>query len=404
MKFKYRIVDTMNRQRSGEIEGESHEQVADSFLSQGFTILELKSSGFNLTKLKNINIGGIPFAEKVIFMRQMSFMINAGLPLTQALEIAKDQITNQTFKDRIDMAIKDVSSGTPLSKAFEKQGDTFDIVTRNLIKAGEESGKLDMIMERIADDMEKKQEFQGKVTGALIYPLVIIVAIIGVVIAMLVFMIPQMSKLYEGSKAKLPFLTQLVVDSSNFLTKGWGGIILGVLLVFGLLGFLYYRRTPSGRLVTDKFILRIPVFGLLIRKSQIASFARTFSMLITAGVPILDALKLVGNSTTNTLFQLEINEARKKVEKGLPLSAPLMHGEAFPVLMGHMVKVGEETGKIDEVIAKVGDQYAKEVDMMASNLSRLMEPIILIAMGIVVGGLALAVYLPVLNLGSAIGG
>jgi type IV pilus assembly protein PilC len=217
-------------------------------------------------------------------------------------------------------------------------------------------------------------------------------------------MIPEMDKLYKGSNAKLPFLTQLILDASAFLTKGPGGIITFIVLVFALIGFYYYRKTDSGRLLTDRLILKIPVFGSLITKSQIASFARTFSMLITAGVPILDSLKLVGDSTTNMLFKLEINDSRKKVEKGLPLSAPLMNSEAFPLLMGHMVKVGEETGKLDEVVSKVGEQYAKEVDQMASNLSRLMEPIILIVMGIVVGGLALAVYLPVLNLGSAIGG
>lgn len=404
MKFNYKIVDGTSRQRSGEIEGESMEKVADGLLSQGFTILELKPAGFNFDSFKNINIGGIPFAEKVVFMRQMSFMISAGLPLTQSLEIARDQINNNTFKTRIDQVIKDISGGAPLSRSFEKQGDTFDIVTRNLLKAGEESGKLDLIMNRVADDMEKKQEFRGKVTGALIYPIVILIAIAAVVVALLVFMIPEMSKLYAGSNAKLPFITQLIVDASNFLTKGPGGIITLIVLICIGIGFWYYRKTTSGRLVTDKLLLKIPIIGDLLVKSNVAEFSRTFSMLITAGVPILDALKLVGDSTNNMLFRIEIDDARKKVEKGLPLSAPLLNGTAFPKLMGHMVKVGEETGKIDEVVAKIGEQYAKEVDMMTSNLSRLMEPVILIVMGVVVGGLALAVYLPILNLGSAIGG
>lgn len=404
MKFNYRVIDSTSRQRKGEIEGDTLEKVADGLLSQGFTILELKPAGFGLKSLKDFNVGGIPFAEKVIFMRQMSFMISAGLPLTQALEIARDQINNNSFKSRIDQVVKDISGGSPLSRSFEKQGDTFDVVTRNLLRAGEESGKLDLIMTRVADDMEKKQEFRGKVTGAMIYPLVILVAIVAVVIALLVFMIPEMSKLYEGSGAKLPFLTQMIVDASNFLTKGPGGIITLIVLIGAGIAFWYYRRTTSGRLVTDRLILKIPIIGNLLTKSNVADFSRTFAMLITAGVPILDALKLVGDSTNNMLFRIEIDEARKKVEKGLPLSAPLLNGVAFPKLMGHMVKVGEETGKIDEVVAKIGEQYAKEVDMIASNLSRLMEPVILIVMGVVVGGLALAVYLPVLSLGSAIGG
>lgn len=403
-KFHYKIVDSNNRKREGVTEGENLEKIADNFLAQGFTILELKPQGINFESLESINIGGIPFAEKVIFMRQMSFMINAGLPLTQALEIAKEQINNKTFKKKMDVIIRDVESGISLSKSFDKQGDMFDNVTKNLVRAGEESGKLDLIMERIADNMEKKQEFQGKVKGALIYPIVILLAIVAVVIVLMVFMVPEMSKLYAGQGADLPLPTQVIISISNFLTVGFGGVITAVVVICLIAGFIYYRRTPSGRLLTDRYLLRIPIFGELIEKTQVADFASTFSMLIQAGVPILDALKLVADSTTNTYFQIEILEARKKVEKGIPLSAPIMNSDAFPPLLGHMIKVGEETGKIDEVVGKVGTQYSKEVDAMASNLTRLMEPIILIVMGIVVGGIALAVYLPVLNLGSALSG
>lgn len=401
-KFKYNVVDSNNQKRNGELEGESLEQVGDLLLGQGFVILELKPVGFNLDTLNNINIGGVPFSEKVVFMRQMSFMLNSGLPLNQALSIAREQINNNSFKNKMNAIIRDVESGAPLSRALNKQGDLFDAVIRNLIKAGEESGKLDMIMERIADDMEKKQDFEGKVKGALIYPIVIIIAIIGVVIALLVFMVPEMSKLYADQGSQLPLPTQLILNLSNFLTVGQGGIITAMVLIGIVAGFFYYRSTPSGRLVTDKYMLKIPIFGDLSKKTQVANFARTFSMLITAGVPILDALKLVGDSTTNTYFQLDIFEARKKVEKGVPLSLPMLNSEAFPELMGHMIKVGEETGKLDEVILKVGNQYAKEVDSMASNLTRLMEPVILIMMGVVVGGLALAVYLPILNLGTTL--
>jgi len=403
-KFRYKVADSNNRVRKGEIEGESTEKLADNFLSQGFTILELKPQGINLSSLQSINIGGVPFAEKVVFMRQMSFMINAGLPITQALSIAKEQINNISFKKKIEVVIRDVEGGISLSKALEKQGDLFDAVTKNLIRAGEESGKLDLIMTRVADDMEKRQDFNGKVQGALIYPIVILLAIIGVVIVLMVFMVPEMSKLYEGQGAALPLPTQVIITISNFLTQGWGGIILAAVFVCLIIGFIYYRKTPSGRLVTDKYLIRMPIFGQLISKSQVASFASTFSMLIQAGVPILDSLKLVADSTTNMFFQIEILEARKKVEKGIPLSAPLLNSLAFPPLVGHMTKVGEETGKIDEVLGRVGNQYAKEVDALASNLTRLMEPIILIVMGIVVGGIALAVYLPVLNLGTALSG
>ncbi len=400
--FKYKIVDKTNLIRTGLIEGNNIDEVSEILLDKGFTIVELKPAGMFLDELKKINIGGIPFAEKVVFIRQLAFMLNAGLPLTDALSIALNQIKNLEFRHKVESLKKDVESGIPLSQAMEKQGKLFDTVTKNLIKAGEESGKLDIIMERIADNLEKKQDFRNRVQGALIYPIIIIIAIIGVVVALLVFMVPEMSKLYADQGAELPLATQIIINTSNFLTSGPGGILLLFILLTLLGSLIYYRRTPSGRLVTDKLILKIPIFGELARKSQVAEFAMTLSMLINAGIPILDALKLVADSMTNVLFQIDILEARKKVEKGIPLSLPLLTSEAFPELLGHMVKVGEETGKLDEVILKVGTQYMKEVDYMVNNLTKLMEPVILILMGVVVGGLAIAVYLPIISLGNVI--
>ncbi len=401
-KFKYKIVDTTNLVRTGLIEGNSIDEASEILLDKGFTILELKPAGIFLDELKKINIGGIPFVEKVVFVRQLAFMLNAGLPLIDALSIAQNQIKNVEFRRKIESIKKDVESGMALSQSIEKQGKLFDTVTKNLMKAGEESGKLDIIMERIADNLEKKQDFRNRVQGALIYPIIIILAIIGVVVALLVFMVPEMSKLYADQGAELPFATQVIINTSNFLTSGPGGVLL-LFIILTLVGSLiYYRRTPSGRLVTDKLILKIPIFGELARKSQVAEFAMTLSMLISAGIPILDALKLVADSMTNVLFQIEILEARTKVEKGIPLSLPLLTSEAFPELLGHMVKVGEETGKLDEVILKVGTQYMKEVDYMVNNLTKLMEPVILILMGVVVGGLAIAVYLPIISLGNVI--
>jgi type IV pilus assembly protein PilC len=402
-KFKYKIIDNSNHPREGEIEGEDIQRVADSLLGQGYTILDLKPAGFSLARLQHINIGGIPFKEKVTFVRQMSFMINAGLPLTQALEIAQSQIQNEQFKEIVAEIIKDVQSGMSLSKSLDRHPKVFDVVVRNLIKAGEESGKLDIIMNRVADDLEQKQEFDGKVKGALIYPIVILIAIAAVVVMLLVYMIPQMSKLFDDRGEALPLPTQIIINASNFL-RGPGGLVLLFLIIGLAIAYVYYRKTPSGRLVTDRMFVNMPIFGELIRKSQITSFANTFALLISAGVPILDALSLVAASTTNVVFRNGIEAARKKVEKGIPLSQPIISDSAFPPLVGHMIKVGEETGKIDEVLSKVGTQYKREVDQMADNLTKLMEPVILIVMGIVVGVLAIAVYLPIFSLGATASG
>lgn len=402
-KFKYKVVDKNNITREGVLEGEDIQKVGSSLLDQGLTILDLKPQSFNFQGLKNINVGGIPFKAKVIFMRQMSFMINAGLPLTQALEITVNQSQNFQFKEVITQVLKDVESGLSLSRAMDKHPKVFDKVVRNLIKAGEESGKLDTILGRVADDLEKQQEFNSKVRGALIYPVIILIAIAIVVVLLLVFMIPQMSKLFEDNSQKLPTATQVILDASNFL-RGLGGLLTLGLVVASVISLIYYRKTPSGRYVTDGILLKIPVFGQLSLKSQVASFSSTFAMLIAAGVPILDALKLVSESTTNSVFRSTIDEARKKVEKGVPLSQPIMASSVFPPIVGHMIKVGEETGKMDEVVSKVGSQYVREVDQLANNLTKLMEPIILLVMGAVVGILAIAVYLPIFSLGSAISG
>lgn len=402
-KFKYKIVDAQNRVREGETSGDNIQVVGNALIEQGYTILELHKKGISFDKLKETNIGGVPFKDKVIFIRQMSFMINAGIPLAQALEISLNQNQNHTFKNIIEIVLRDVQTGLSFARALEKHAKVFDPVIINLVRAGEESGKLDVILERVADDMEKKQEFNGKVKGALIYPIVIMCAIVVVVVMLLVFMIPEMSKLFEDRNAELPYLTRMIVSVSDFL-RGIGGVFTLIIVIASAIALFYYRKTASGRIVTDQFFLKMPIFGQLVSKSQVASFCRTFSMLVSAGVPILDALKLVADSSTNMVFTNTILDIRKKVEKGIPLSQPFLNTNTFPQVMGHMIRVGEETGQMDDIVSKVGIQYAKEVDQMASNLTKLMEPLILIVMGVIIGILAIAVYLPIFSLGTVVSG
>lgn len=405
-KFNYKAVKG-TKQVTGSIEAESKEHAAEMLINQDFVILDIKPANFDLLDaIKEINVGGIPSKDKMFFMRQLAFMVSAGIPLIQALELTTNQITNIGFKRQMLLVCKDVESGITLSQALEKRAGLFDKVTLSLINAGEESGKLEMILLRIADDMEKKEDFKSKLQGALIYPIIVIIAIIGVVAALMVFMIPEMSKLYADQGAQLPLATQVIINVSNFLTKGVGGILTLLFIVISVAAFIYYRKTPSGRYVTDKFSLQMPIFGDLIRKSSMAEFSTTFSMLLSAGMPILDALNLVAESIPNTYIREQLINARNNVEKGVPLSLFVLNNDpnAFPSLVGHMIKVGEETGKMDEVLSKLGNQYAKEVDAAASNINKMLEPIILIIMGIVVGGIAVAVYLPVMNLGGIIAG
>lgn len=403
-KFYYRGIKDNKKQIKGIIEAETKEEAVEALLNQDIVVLDIKPQGFNLGILMEINIGGVPSKDKMFFVRQLAFLVGAGVPLAQSLELTTDQITNLGFKKAMMKVTKDVEAGVPLSQALEKKEGIFDKVVTNLIKAGEESGKLEIILNRIADDMEKKEDFKSKLKGALIYPVVVIIAIIAIVILLMMFMVPQMSKLYADQGATLPLATQIVINISDFLTKGSGGmLILGFVLIM-LISFIYYRHTPSGRLVTDRLSLQIPLFGEVLRKANAAEFSTTLSMLLNAGIPILDALVLVSESTENVYIKNEILDARMKVEKGVPLSLPILNSNAFPTMLGYMIRVGEETGKIDEILLKVGSQYSKEVEFFTNNINKLIEPIILVMMGLVVGGLAIAVYLPIMNLGSIIAG
>lgn len=403
-KFHYRGIKDNKKQIKGIIEAETKEEAVEALLNQDIVVLDIKPQGFNLGVLMEINIGGVPSKDKMFFVRQLAFMVGAGVPLAQSLELTTDQITNLGFKKAMMKLTKDVEAGIPLSQALEKKEGIFDKVVTNLIKAGEESGKLEMILNRIADDMEKKEDFKNKLKGALIYPVVVIIAIIAIVILLMMFMVPQMSKLYADQGATLPLATQIVINISDFLTKGNGGILIFGFVLIMLISFIYYRHTPSGRLVTDRLSLRIPLFGEVLRKANAAEFANTLSMLLNAGIPILDALLLVSESTENVYIKNQIMDARMKVEKGIPLSLPILNSDAFPTMLGYMIRVGEETGKIDEILLKVGSQYSKEVEFFTNNINKLIEPIILVMMGLVVGGLAIAVYLPIMNLGSIIAG
>ena len=405
-KFIYRGVNKDdNRTVGGVIEAETKEEAAEILLDQGVIILDLRDIGLNLEFIQEINIGGIPSKDKMFFMRQLSFMVGSGISLVQALELTVRQIGNKGFRSKMLKVTKEVQSGIPLSKSLENQKELFDKVTVNLIKAGEESGKLELILDRIADNMEKQEEFKSKLQGALIYPIIVVIAIIGVVAALMVFMVPEMSKLYADQGAKLPWVTQVMINISNFLASGPGGVALMGFILISVLSFLYYRSTPSGRLVTDKLLLKLPVFGELVKKGNVAEFSNTLALLLSAGVPIVDALDLVSQSVSNSFIQEQLIDVKNKVEKGVPLSLLILNNtEAFPELLGHMIRIGEETGKIDEIVSKLGKQYSKEVENMASNINKLLEPLILIVMGLVVGGLAVAVYLPIMNLGSVIAG
>jgi len=277
----------------------------------------------------------------------------------------------------------------------------FDSITLNLLEAGEESGNLEVILERLATELEERSSLTKKVRSAMIYPSIVLVVIIGVILMMLFVLIPSMSEIYSDFGADLPWITKFLVNMSNFFIKYWWVILLVVVVL--VVGWKYYRSTDKGLKTTDKLMVKIPIVGNLIAKIQIAQFTRILSLLLSSGLSIVKALELTAQSLSNSIFRDVVMDARNEVEKGGPLALPIARSEYFPLLVSSMISVGEETGEIDVVLAKVSEYYKEEVDTATSNLSTLLEPLLLIIMGLAVGFIALGVYMPMFGLAQVMG-
>jgi type IV pilus assembly protein PilC len=401
-KFKYSARDTKGKVIEGEIEAKDVQAVTDILHEKGLIVVSVKEGmGIDLERLNEINIGGVPMKDKVVFMRQMATMVGAGLPLTRSLEIMVQQASNPLFKRVLKNVLDSIQSGKTLADSFRAEEDVFDDITINLIEAGEESGNLEIILEKLAVELEEESELSSKIKSALIYPAIILVVIIGVVLLMMFVLVPAMSDIYSDFDAELPFATTLLMDMSSFFINYWWAV-LTVLLVLGI-GIKYYLDTPKGKRNFDKIVLKIPVLGKIITKMQISQFTRILSLLLGSGLPIIKAIELTAQSLSNEMFRDTLMEAKDEVEKGGPLAIPIARSEYYPLLVSSMIAVGEETGEMDIVLQKVSEYYKDEVDAATSNLSTILEPFFLILMGGAIGFIAMAVYMPMFELSSAIG-
>jgi type IV pilus assembly protein PilC len=401
-KFKYSARDTKGKVIEGEIEAKDVQAVTDILHEKGLIVVSVKEGmGIDLERLNEINIGGVPMKDKVVFMRQMATMVGAGLPLTRSLEIMVQQASNPLFKRVLKNVLDSIQSGKTLADSFRAEEDVFDDITINLIEAGEESGNLEIILEKLAIELEEKNDLSSKIKSALIYPAIILVVIIGVVLLMMFVLVPAMSDIYSDFDAELPFATTLLMNMSSFFINYWWAV-LTVLLVLGI-GIKYYLDTPKGKRNFDKIVLKIPVLGKIITKMQISQFTRILSLLLGSGLPIIKAIELTAQSLSNEMFRDTLMEAKDEVEKGGPLAIPIARSEYYPLLVSSMIAVGEETGEMDIVLQKVSEYYKDEVDAATSNLSTILEPFFLILMGGAIGFIAMAVYMPMFELSSAIG-
>lgn len=400
--YKYFARDKDGKEVTGKTEARAAQAVAESLKAKGLVVIRIEEElGFSMEKLSEINIGGVPIKDKVVFMRQLATMISAGIALTQALQILEAQATNPLFKRTLSNVLSDVQGGKGLAEAFQKSNKVFDDITLNLLRAGEESGNLETILERLALELEAQKKLGDKIRGAMIYPAIIFLVIIGVIILMMFVLIPAMADIYGEFDAELPAITQIMINMSNFFLNYWWLLIIVVSIV-GIVTKSYVE-SPNGRAFVNRMVLKIPVFGAIIVKMQIAQFTRILSLLLKSGLSIVKALELTGGSLTNIVFKEAVIQSSKEVEKGVPLALPIARATVFPMIISQMIAVGEESGELDKVLERVSVYYNDEVEAATSNLTTLMEPLMLLLMGGVIAFIALSVYMPMFNLSGVVG-
>jgi type IV pilus assembly protein PilC len=340
--------------------------------------------------------------DVVVFSRQFSTMINAGLPILQGLTIVAEQAENKDFRELMAKVRDDISNGVPLSEAISRHPKVFSTLYVNMVKAGEQGGILDIIFERLSEYMEKGEGVTRKVKSAMMYPVVVMSVAFMVVIFLMVKVVPTFAEVFQSFGAELPLPTRVILGISNFLISPKALFLvafgIGVFILFNL-----YRRTKSGAFNIDKVILQLPVFGILARKAAVAKFARTFGTLIKSGVPIMDALETVAKTSGNLVVEKALNDARDSVRSGKTLTQPLKESKIFPPMVTQMINVGEETGALDAMLAKVADFYEEEVDTAVDGITTIIEPILIVFLGVTVGFIVIAMFMPMFELGNLAG-
>jgi type IV pilus assembly protein PilC len=339
--------------------------------------------------------------ELVIFSRQLSTLVSAGVPLVQGLTILEDQVESKLFKNIVHNIKEDIESGQSITDALKKHPNAFEELYVSMIKAGEVGGILDVILERLSAYLESAENLKSKVKGAMMYPLVVSIIATGVTLFLLMGVIPTFSTIFAGFGAELPFITRILIDLSNLLRKFWYVIVSAP--VIGIYALKQYGKTDIGRRNIDALMLKLPVFGILLKKVAVAKFTRTLGTLIKSGVPILQALETVAKTAGNRVIEIAIMTARESVKEGERIAVQLRKANIFPAMVVQMVAIGEETGNLDTMLSKIADFYDQEVDVAVKALTSMIEPIIIVVMGLVIGFIVIAMFMPMFELGSLAG-
>lgn len=395
--FKYTARNEYGEKVSGKVEARTRSQAAQALMDRNLLVIKVAPlTDQSLAFLQDL-LFGIKQDDLVNFTRQLSTMISAGLPLATALSILQDQ-PNPAMATMVNKILKDVESGEGFADSLAKHQDVFSRVYIQLVRAGEVGGVLDLVLDRLAETLEKQKDFRAKTKGAMIYPLIVVIAMVIVGFIMMVFVIPKLTAMYKDFNADLPLATKVLISLSDFFAKFWW---LAIALAAGAgFGLRVWSQTEAGERKIDEWLLKIPIMGNLRKKLVLTEFARTLSLLLGAGVSLLEALDIVSEAMDSILFREAVQDARDEVERGVSLSQALGAHEIMPSILPHMIAVGEETGKIDEVLLKLSEYYEKESEYAVKNLTAAMEPLIMIVLGVGVGLMVVAIIMPIYNLTS----
>lgn len=393
--FLYKAKDNQGVDHTGNIESVDTSSAAAILRKKGLIVISLKSKDDTGNKFLNSFLNRVSFTELVIITRQLATMVSSGLVLSDAIDILEEQQNNKALKKALEEVSQDVKGGLTLAQALGKHPNIFPHLYINLIKSGEASGKLDQVLLQMAEGMEKDREFRAKIKGAMIYPIVVLAMMLVVIIIMMVFVIPKLISLYTQSSIDLPLPTKILIFTSNIFVNFWW---LG-LIILTIAGVSLYRwnKTPTGNYFLGNLIIKTPVVGRIVTNVALTNFSRTFGLLTSAGIPLLESIGIVSDLTENPVFKKVLDDAYAGVEKGLPFSDVLV-SDVFPKIVGQMIRVGEETGKVDEIFFKLADFFESESDHLVKNLTVAIEPIVLIILGVGVGFLVISIILPIYKL------
>jgi type IV pilus assembly protein PilC len=403
--FAFRAMDVAGAATAGEVEAESKAQVTEQLRQRGLIVLDVseKSEPFKIEQLWQ-TWKGVDMRELAIFSRQFATLVASGMPMLRTLHTLEEQTQDERIKEAIAGVRADIEAGSTLEQAMERHPEVFDRLYRAMVRSGEESGRLEDALDRIAFQVEKTDSLRRQVKSALMYPalifgfaMVVLVAVVAFVIPVFVGIFEQIAEENPGEKSELPLPTQICVAASEAITGYWFILIPGIVIGFVL--FFRWKRTETGKEMWDRFVLRLPAkVGDVIQKVALARWSRTFSGSVSAGVPMLQAIKLTGETAGNIVLEQAMADVYDSVKRGGSLAGPIERNDIFPPMVGHMVAVGEETGQLEHMLTKIADFYEAEVDAKVKALTSLIEPIMIVFVGGVVGFIVIAMYLPIFSL------